>query len=212
MLFYVTLLPSLLILVFIIRSDKFPEPNHLIFKTFFIGILLCIPAGIINSILITDDSLSLIAGFTEEPLKFAALYLYIKNKMDFNEPMDAIVYGTLISLGFATLENFDYVYTLSGIYEQEPMFVAVARAFTAIPLHAICGVIMGFYFGLYIFEGKGRCLLYSILIPIIIHVIYNLITVISLFLLVFYMIILLYYVMHLHGIYKKEQLKKIKEF
>ena len=30
----------------------------------------------------------------------------------FNEPMDAIVYGTVVSLGFATLENYDYVYRL----------------------------------------------------------------------------------------------------
>ena len=56
----------------------------------------------------TGIDLSFLAGVTEETLKFLALYFYIRKKTDFNEPMDAIVYGTLISLGFASLENIEY--------------------------------------------------------------------------------------------------------
>ena len=64
--------------------------------------------------------------------------------------MDAIVYGTLISLGFATFENLQYVYYSGG----SPDLIAIIRAFTAIPLHACCGIIMGYYFGLYIFKNR----------------------------------------------------------
>ena len=38
------------------------------------------------------------------------LLLFLRNRPAFDEPMDAIVYATLLSLGFATLENFDYIY------------------------------------------------------------------------------------------------------
>ena len=59
--------------------------------------------------------------------------------------MDAIVYGTLISLGFATLENFNYVYS-AEYFGMQASTLALIRAFTAIPLHAGCGIIMGFLF------------------------------------------------------------------
>ena len=35
---------------------------------------------------------------------------------DFNEPIDGIVYGVTVSLGFATLENIYYVYYIFLIY------------------------------------------------------------------------------------------------
>ena len=58
----------------------------------------------------------------------------------FDEPMDGIVYGVVASLGFATLENILFVFN-GG------MSVAVSRAFTAVPLHAFVGAIMGYYVG-----------------------------------------------------------------
>jgi RsiW-degrading membrane proteinase PrsW (M82 family) len=54
--------------------------------------------------------------------------------------MDGVVYGAVASLGFATLENILYV-TPNGFA------VAAARAFTAVPGHALLGVIMGYYVG-----------------------------------------------------------------
>ena len=47
---------------------------------------------------------------------FSILFLRIKEKA-FNEPMDAIVYGVVVSLGFATLENYDYVFRLAEEYK-----------------------------------------------------------------------------------------------
>jgi RsiW-degrading membrane proteinase PrsW (M82 family) len=85
--------------------------------------------------------------------------------------MDAIVYATLLSLGFATLENFEYVYLSDG--EVSSMTIAAIRAFSAVPLHACCGIIMGYYYGLYIFQGSINLILKSISFPIIIHSSYN---------------------------------------
>ena len=107
----ITIGAPLVIIAFIVYSDKFKEPLDLILKTFFLGIFLCIPAGELNSWLIQSPDQSYFAGLTEESLKFIVLYFYIRPKAAFNEPMDAIVYGTIASLGFATLENLTYVYS-----------------------------------------------------------------------------------------------------
>ena len=114
-------------------------------RTFLLGVFLCIPAGIINTMLIGDTNMSYLAGFTEESLKFTALYLFLRNKIDFNEPMDAIVYGTLISLGFATLENFNYVYSAEYFGMQQVHYTI----WHLLLFHyTLGGIIMGFYFGL----------------------------------------------------------------
>ena len=112
-------------------------------------------------------------GLVEETLKFLVLYFYILKEKAFNEPMDAIVYGTVVSLGFATLENYDYVYRLAEYYGLQPIDVAYARSYSAIPLHALCGVIMGFYFGMYAFVSGGKNLSLALIVPYIIHGSYN---------------------------------------
>ena len=53
------------------------------------------------------------AAFLEEMMKFFVIIFYCLHLDDFDEPMDAIVYGTIISLGFATWENIEYVYMIS---------------------------------------------------------------------------------------------------
>ena len=170
-----TFLPPILIILYVIYSDKFKEPISLIISTFFLGCLLIIPAGILNTILIGENNnYSYLAGFTEETLKFFVLFFYIRNKKQFDEPMDAIVYGTLISLGFATVENFEYVYLVE--FEISSFSIAFIRAISAIPLHACCGILMGYYFIYFHFRKKRFFLLYSLVIPISIHAGYNFLT------------------------------------
>ena len=172
--FALTFLPPLLILLYVIYSDKLREPISLIISTFSLGCLLCIPAGFLNSIVILEDNQSYLAGLTEETLKFLALFFYVKKKKEFDEPMDAVVYGCLISLGFATFENFQYVY-LSN-FEISSLYIAGIRATSAIPLHACCGIIMGYYFIYFHFRKKRIFLLYSLIVPIFIHSFYNFLT------------------------------------
>ena len=47
----ITILPSLLIVTFFVKSDRFPEPTKEIIKIFFYGIFLCFPAFYLNSAL-----------------------------------------------------------------------------------------------------------------------------------------------------------------
>ena len=159
----------------------------------------------LNSYFIPDLSYAYLAGFTEETLKFAAIYFYIRTKTDFDEPMDAIVYGTLISLGFATLENFQYVYNAGN-----PDFIAILRSFTAIPLHACCGIIMGYYFGLYIFKERDKLnLIKSLFFAIAFHASYNYFATRNILLMFVVLIILVMFAKKLHKLLKAEQMLKL---
>lgn len=205
-----TILPSMVILGLLIGFDKFREPKGMILYTFFLGVLLCFPAGILNSWLIwskdNPDDLTFLAGLSEESLKFICLYFFVRDKIDFNEPMDAIVYGTLISLGFATYENLEYVF----IYNEEfsSFEVAIIRSLTAIPLHALCGIIMGYFFGLYVFRGKKLLMIKSICLPIFFHGLYNFTLSFQPIFVVLLLIGLFFYAMKLHGEIRMEQKEK----
>ena len=204
----------LLIVMYIVRSDKFPEPTNLIIKTFFVGVFLCFPAGYLNSyISLTEQNLgfdmSFMAGFTEEPLKFLAFMLFVRPKTEFNEPMDAIVYGTIISLGFATYENIEYVYLYNEEYSS--LSIAIIRAISAIPLHASCGIIMGYYIGIYTFKGDKKHIIQALMIPVFIHALYNYLTAFSGIFFFAYLILIVYFANNLHKKLVLEQNYKIIE-
>ena len=165
------------------KSDLFPEPNNQIFKIFFYGIVLCIPAFIINTALGTffsnvgfDGTLLptlLSAAPVEEILKFIVLYYLVYKMKDFNEPIDGIVYGVTVSLGFATLENIYYVYVLSDYYNVSSQSLAILRSFSTIPAHGIFGATMGYFFMKYSFIKKQDNLTLCIIVPILLHASYN---------------------------------------
>lgn len=178
------LLPSALILRYFLKRDAFPEPRGAIAKTFAWGVASIVPAVILALILITlmpsispsDTSAVVIraavlaffgAAIPEELFKFAVLFFYCRRLNDFDEPMDGIVYGVTASLGFATLENVLYV--LDG-----GIGVAIMRALTAVPGHALFGAVMGFYFGLaHFIPGKRRLFWAAYLLPVLLHGLYN---------------------------------------
>ena len=82
-------------------------------------------------------------ALVEEYFKFLVLTKYSYNRDCFNEPMDGIVYAVIASMGFALIENIFYVFK----YSDQSFFVAIMRMFSAIPAHALMGVIMGYYIG-----------------------------------------------------------------
>jgi RsiW-degrading membrane proteinase PrsW (M82 family) len=85
----------------------------------------------------------------EEVIKWLALILGAMVWRFFNEPFDGIVYSVMISMGFASVENFYYI----DIFGPE---TALLRAFTAIPAHLAFAIPMGYYAGLAKFEAKGK--------------------------------------------------------
>jgi len=136
------------------------------------------------------------------------LYFYIMPKSAFNEPMDAIVYGVVVSLGFATFENISYVYL--GGFETDSFSLAIMRAVSAIPMHATCGIIMGYFFGLYAFTNSKNFLIKSLIFPIAIHATYNFLTLYDFFFL-YFLVIVMIYARGLHTEFAELQLYKQKE-
>jgi len=218
----ITIIPSIIILFYFIFSDKFREPKKLIIITFLFGVLATIPAGYLNHYILTIFGNNNIinnallsgffaGGFVEEILKFSVLYFYILKEKEFNEPMDAIVYGVVVSLGFATLENIEYVYFSNHLAEMSSREIAIIRSFSAIPLHALCGVIMGYYFGEYVFSNNGRFLGYSLIVPIIFHGTYNFLASFPNIYFLIVVLIALIFSIFLHKQAKVHQRFKIKE-
>ncbi len=144
--------PSLLLLVYFQTRDLFPEPRRLIWLTFGWGILTVIPVICVGFPLMSvvhqiDSPVGQalahafgVAAIPEELCKFLVLYFFCFRQHAFDEPMDGVVYGVTTSLGFATLENILYV--VGGGFP-----VALSRALTALPCHALLGVVMGYYVG-----------------------------------------------------------------
>ena len=112
-------------------------------------------------------------AWTEEILKFLVLYAIVLRRSEFNEPMDGIVYGVVVSLGFATYENYDYVFRLAETWDIAPSQLAIWRSYSAVPMHGLNGCIMGFYFGMYAFTAKKKYLLLSLMLPYLFHGMYN---------------------------------------
>ncbi len=180
----ITIVPSILILLYFFLSDKFKEPKSTVAIVFFLGVLICLPAGIINDFMYetfhdgSKFSEKLLFSFlgpawNEEILKFIILYFIVLRRNEFNEPMDGIVYGVAVSLGFATFENYEYVFYWAEKWEIEPYTMAIMRSYSAVPMHGLMGCVMGFYFGIYSFTANKKYLILSLFIPFLIHGLYN---------------------------------------
>ena len=213
----ITIVPSLLILIYFFLSDKFKEPKGTIALVFGLGVLICLPAGIINEFMEVNFSNifseRLLYSFLgpawgEEILKFLILYTIVLKRNEFNEPMDGIVYGVVASLGFATYENYDYVFRLAETWNIDPAQMAIWRSYSAVPMHGLNGCIMGFYFGKYAFTADKKYLVLSLLIPFLLHGFYNFLEYPFHYMIVGIMIV---YAIILHSDLKKLQLKKNKE-
>ncbi len=172
--------PVVIILVYVYIRDKYEkEPLGLLLKTLLAGALTTIPIMLVGTwlakYLVYFTGLQsaaynafVVAALNEEFFKFAALYYIIWRHKEFNEKFDGIVYAVFVSLGFALVENIMYVFQ----YGQE---VAYTRAITAVPVHAILGVTMGYYFSLAKFFEKRRTInfLTALLMPVLLHGIYD---------------------------------------
>jgi RsiW-degrading membrane proteinase PrsW (M82 family) len=108
-----------------------------------------------------------LAAIPEELAKYLFLRRHIRSH-HCDEPMDGMVYGALVSLGFAAAENVLYVL-------QGGLSVGFWRAFTAVPLHASCGALMGLALASrkLLGPGPGRGLLSALVVPILVHGLYD---------------------------------------
>jgi RsiW-degrading membrane proteinase PrsW (M82 family) len=179
-LMFISLAPILIIAFYIYSRDKYEkEPISYLLRALFAGVLIVLPVVLIERFLAIPsegmDGLSnaaytafIVAALTEEGMKFIAFYFFFWKNRNFNERFDGIVYAVFIALGFAAIENLLYVFT--GGYS-----VGLIRALTAVPAHALFGIIMGFYFGMAKFNSDRRAfyLILAFFLPYAFHGLYD---------------------------------------
>ena len=184
------LIPVALIMLYVYRRDRFPEPVRIVSITFLLGVATIFPISLLIPVVEGFEETLYLSGeapyfyeafvraaFLEETAKWAILLLFCIKASEFNEPMDALVYGVAVSLGFAAYENWEYV--LNPIYldndYQEAGVIAIIRSFSAIPLHALAGIFMGFFLIDTIFNKDNRKLnlFLSLFFPVCLHGFYN---------------------------------------
>ncbi|PKP25122.1 MAG: PrsW family intramembrane metalloprotease [Bacteroidetes bacterium HGW-Bacteroidetes-2] len=177
----IALAPGAAIGLFIWLRDQYDrEPLKHMVLSFILGVLCAIPAVILSTILgkfIPVDFGNIVSvavyalivvAFAEEFAKFLVLRFYAFRQKEFNEPFDGIVYGAIISLGFAGIENILYI-------ADGGLQIGLLRMFTAVPAHASFGIIMGYYFGM-AWQHKERAKEYKLkglLAAIVLHGLYN---------------------------------------
>ncbi len=187
-LFYWAVGPVVILLAYIYLRDRYhKEPLGLLAKIFFLGFFSALPIIIAEQMigdyidLIPFPVLHAIAmGFIGAalPEEFAKLYIlkrWIWDNKEFDEHFDGIVYAVFVSLGFACIENLLYVFggLNSGLTTAQS--IAYGRAIFSIPCHALCGVMMGYFFSLAKFErvNNVKYLSCALWVPVFFHGAYD---------------------------------------
>jgi len=104
------------------------------------------------------------AGLFEEAAKLFVLAVMIARHETFARA-DARALGAAVGLGFGLLENFLYV-----IATGDWPLIAGMRAITAVPLHAVIGLVMGHFVArASAAPARGRWLAGALLVPALLH-------------------------------------------
>lgn len=221
LLLFFMIIPVFLILLYIYQKDKNKEPILLLLQLFFLGII----AGFITihfSNLLTqfisfmnyenrNNFLDIFLytfitiALVEESFKWLMVYMRGYYTKEFDELYDIIIYSVFVSLGFAFLENAYYIIQAGQVK------IALIRAIFAIPGHTCDAIFMGYYLSLakqFHYQNQKKIeikyILLSILIPTILHGIYDfcILSKINILIYVFIIFIIALYII---------SLKKLKE-
>jgi protease PrsW len=146
-----------LLYYFWVRDRWEKEPWSLIWKLFAMGGVSVIPAAVLELLFLGSETEVKTIGeafvtsffgvaLVEEGTKLLFVYFAAYRSRHFREEYDGIIYAVAVGLGFAFIENILYV--IMGLVEgSSGLSTAIARAFTAVPSHALDGVVLGYFLG-----------------------------------------------------------------
>lgn len=155
-----SLIPTLILVGFVLYSDRRnKEPVRNIIICLLSGILSVALSGYLEQLVMpyigNNTILTYIFAFIEEISKMAIFFLFVFDNKYYDDMYDGLVYMMLIALSFAGLENVMYAFSESTI--QKSISLSIMRDITTIPLHVICGIIIGYFLSLSSFsKDKGR--------------------------------------------------------
>ncbi len=180
--------PPLLLLWLVVVADSRPEPARVVLGAVFFGVLCTIAAIVVelvlqkliplahNPWLASYQDALLFAAIPEEALKISVIAVLALRARDFDEPMDGVVYGAAVGLGFAALENILYVTGAKASWES----VAVMRGVFSVPFHGAVGAIAGAFIARARFghmlgahshspSHRQHLFIAAVLIPVVLH-------------------------------------------
>ena len=173
-----TVLPIIIVSIFVVIFDREREPFFTYVKCYLFGFFAVCIVLYINSLFgITLDYQNDDIGYMlmysfiftaclEEICKFISLLISSKLDKHFDSYFDAVIYSVFIALGFSFLENISFI-----VNANFALRTIIVRAVFSVPSHVAYGVFMGKYFELSKInpKKKGIYLILSLIIPIIIH-------------------------------------------
>ena len=179
-----SLLPAVLLLLYIWKKDTQKEPTYMLMKAVSWGIGIIIPVIVVEKIiglmllgengspttLVDTTAMAfLVAAIPEECFKLLALWVVLKKNPFFDEHFDGIVYAVCVGLGFAAVENISYVFS-----HDDWASVAISRALLAVPGHYAFAVLMGYYYSVYHFVNRSpKVAICVLLAPVMAHGVYD---------------------------------------
>lgn len=157
--FLFALVPAILLVVFVLYTDrKSKEPAKNIILCLLSGFLTIALAQYLENLVMPYFSnnvvLTYIWAFLEEVSKAAIFFLFVFDNKYYDDIYDGLVYMALIALSFAGLENIMYAFSESTVASS--ISLALMRDFTTIPLHVICGIVIGYFLSLSYFSKTKK--------------------------------------------------------
>lgn len=183
------ILPAIIWLWFWLKEDReHPEPKRLIAKTFLFGMLAVFVALALEylfHIFAKEYTATIVGGeilfifslaFIEEIVKYFSARHSLKSK-NFDEPIDAIMYLIIASLGFAAMEN---IFFLVSTFKDGGMTIGFLtsdmRFLGANLLHSVTSAIVGTSLALSYYKRKSIKITYlasGVILATLLHTIFN---------------------------------------
>jgi RsiW-degrading membrane proteinase PrsW (M82 family) len=168
------------------KDRHLPEPiSHLALAlglgvgSYYLGMLMYRALDLVNlrydAYVLAETSLPglfafaiLAIGIIEELAKMIPFLLVVVRFKEFNEPIDGIIYGSFIALGFAAVENVQYLNFVTGLE-------AWARGFASPVIHIVFASIWGYYIGRAYLRRRSllRTIIATLAVTAILHGIYD---------------------------------------
>ncbi len=156
---------ALVLVLMVYRYDMYDrEPWYMLVVAILLGILACVTVGKFEDYLFFEfDSFfsgdyglekeAFITGLSEELIKlFAVAIIAIVGSRHFNDPMDGLIYGAFVGLGFGLNESLFYLGLENSSLQLENLGENAVRLF----LHLLFAGVGGFGLGLARFSQRWR--------------------------------------------------------
>jgi RsiW-degrading membrane proteinase PrsW (M82 family) len=181
-LFLLAVAPAAFWLWYFYNKDRYePEPLSWILMVYIFGIVVTIPVAFIEgtlSIIIPEFFIVvLVAPIVEEAGKYLVVKKTVWESLEFDEPVDGIIYAAAAGLGFATLENVIYVFSAVETSLILALKTGLLRALISVPGHVLFSAMWGYSLGKARFipqEQRTGVIATGLILAMAFHALFNL--------------------------------------